>query len=177
MAKLGSNPDQQRRRFILALRTQGLTLQEIGDRLGISYQCVHKTLKLIKANEVRPAIACCRCGREVARRRGVMRAGAPVLCLECLARQPSVTFAEWLRAHRLAAGLTQQTLAKRAGVETTLICGYERDKHYPRPVHLAKLIRVFGVGRGTPWERRFWRRGEDRFTVSSGPDDALCEGA
>jgi hypothetical protein len=46
MAQLGRKPNLERRRLAAELRQQGLTLEEIGSRLGgISRQAVHQLLR------------------------------------------------------------------------------------------------------------------------------------
>ncbi len=51
MAQLGRRPNLERRRQAAALRKQGLTLEEIGQRLGgISRQAVHQLLRNSAAN-------------------------------------------------------------------------------------------------------------------------------
>ena len=46
------------------------------------------------------------CGRTIARGAGSILTNGPAYCLTSLARHPEATFAERLKAHRLAAGLT-----------------------------------------------------------------------
>jgi hypothetical protein len=51
MAQLGRKPNLERRRQAAELRRQGLTLEEIGRRLGgISRQAVHQLLRHGAAN-------------------------------------------------------------------------------------------------------------------------------
>jgi DNA-binding XRE family transcriptional regulator len=154
VANLGSMPDVERRRLMLELRQQGLSLGAIGERLGVTRQCVHSALRRIREAETDPGITCCRCGQRVAQRLGPMRASDPVFCRACLTRMPGATFAERLRSFRLAAGLTQKDLATRSGVDETLICNYERGRHYPRPDRLAKLERVTGRAASARLPRR-----------------------
>jgi transcriptional regulator with XRE-family HTH domain len=55
------------------------------------------------------------------------------------------SFAQRLKAHRLAAGLTQIELAEKAGVGHAAVVQYELGKELPGWDNLVKLIRVFGV--------------------------------
>jgi hypothetical protein len=67
-----------------------------------------------------------------------------------LARQPEATFADRLKAHRLAAGLTLMGLAERVGVPHQRVCDYECGR-YPQWRTLVGLVEVLGVevvGRG-----------------------------
>jgi hypothetical protein len=55
-------------------------------------------------------------GRTIAPGAGSIRTNGPAYCLGCLARHPEATFADRLKAHRLAAGLTLMGLDERIGV-------------------------------------------------------------
>jgi hypothetical protein len=107
----GRPPDHKRRLVIVKLRAKGLSYRLIGQRLGVTRQCVHELLK--KTDPVGLTwIACCACGRKIMRWRGTRP--DPVFCLACL---PSdATFGQRLRAYRVAAGLTGMALKARAGL-------------------------------------------------------------
>jgi DNA-binding XRE family transcriptional regulator len=92
-------------------------------------------------------VVCCDdCGREITRGRRVLEGREDDLCLDCLASRPEVPFARRLRAYRLVAGLTQQELAERAGLNTTSIWQYEQGETAPRSSSLARLAAVLGEG-------------------------------
>jgi transcriptional regulator with XRE-family HTH domain len=55
------------------------------------------------------------------------------------------TFGENLREARRAAGLSQEELAKRAGIDRPTISGYEHGKREPNMSTLVKLARALGV--------------------------------
>jgi transcriptional regulator with XRE-family HTH domain len=57
--------------------------------------------------------------------------------------QPS-TAAALLQLARLKAGLSQRELAGRAGVPTTMISAYERDRRQPTLETLLRLLRAAG---------------------------------
>src|SRR5947209_11389108 len=102
----GTPPKLKRHRLIAKLRATGMSYRKIGERLGVTRQCVHATLK--KSGPVGLAsIVCCACGRKIGPRRGL--SPDPVFCLSCLPSDAS--FGQRLRAYRVAAGLTQRTLA------------------------------------------------------------------
>jgi transcriptional regulator with XRE-family HTH domain len=128
------------------LRGRGLTLQEIGDRLGISRQRVHALLK--NESVTAPGITCRRCGQEIAPWPGASRNLGPVYCLDCL--PASVSFGQRLRAYRVAAKLTQAELAGRIGVPPGMICYWERDQRRPMRRNVAALIGVLGAGLKAP---------------------------
>jgi DNA-binding XRE family transcriptional regulator len=44
VSKVGRKPNVERRRQMGKLRAQGLTFKEIGERLGVTKQCVHRSL-------------------------------------------------------------------------------------------------------------------------------------
>ena len=50
----GRKPDLERRQFILELRDQGLTLQAIGARLGVSKEAVRRQLRACGRSGCRP---------------------------------------------------------------------------------------------------------------------------
>jgi predicted ArsR family transcriptional regulator len=50
-ANSGRRPDHQRHRLVLRLREQGLTLAEIGHRLGVTRQAVANMLDRLAAEE------------------------------------------------------------------------------------------------------------------------------
>jgi transcriptional regulator with XRE-family HTH domain len=128
------------------LRARGLTLQEIGDRLGISRQRVHALLK--EEAVTAPGITCRRCGQEIAPWPGASRNLGPVYCLDCLPAK--VSFGQRLRAHRVAAKLTQAELAARIGVPPGMICYWERDQRRPMRRNVAALVSVLGPGLKNP---------------------------
>jgi transcriptional regulator with XRE-family HTH domain len=135
-----------KRKQMARLRARGLTLQEIGDRLGISRQRVHALLK--EEAVTSPGITCRRCGQEIAPWPGASRNLGPVYCLECLPEK--VSFGQRLRAHRVAAQLTQAELAARIGVPPGMICYWERDQRRPMRRNVAALVSVLGPGLKTP---------------------------
>jgi transcriptional regulator with XRE-family HTH domain len=135
----GARPDATRRRQVAELRRQGLTLAEIGRRLGLSRQLVHHYLK---PPAVSPAVPCPECGG-VAVPAGADLREEPDACPSCVARRPRLTFRELLRAQRLAAGLSKAELARRAGVNVRTVDNYERGSQ-PLWHVLVRLVRVLG---------------------------------
>jgi transcriptional regulator with XRE-family HTH domain len=144
-ARRGRPPDEERRRLIARLRAQGWTFRQIGERLGTSRQSVHGVLKASGTAVELPGLTCIECRREVGPRRLLNRPNGSILCPACLARHPEASFGQRLKTHRLAAGLTQAGLGRRAGLQPMLIAKYEQGKAEPQWRNLAKLIRVLGV--------------------------------
>jgi DNA-binding XRE family transcriptional regulator len=141
----GARPNPERRRLILELRAAGLSLVQIARRLGMTHQLVHYHLKA--AGATRPGVVRCRaCGTQVATGHPLIERNRPSLCLPCLAKCPNAPFGERLRAHRLAAGLTQAELARRSGVTEGTIGRYERVWVRPEAETLAVLVRLLGPG-------------------------------
>src|SRR5438874_3238935 len=121
----GRPPNVYRRRQIARLRAQGLTYRAIGERLGITRQCVQQTFRhMAKARFV--PIHCKACGAVIARLRTVHNSNGPVYCLGCLPRDAS--FGERLRAHRVVAELTQAQLAALTRVPPATIHCWERNR-------------------------------------------------
>lgn len=135
-----------KRARMVRLRAQGLTLQEIGKRLGISRQRVHVLLKEEAATA--PGITCRKCGREIAPWPGASRNLGQVYCLDCL--PASASFGQRLRAYRVAAKLTQAELASRIGVPPGMICYWERDQRRPMRRNVAALTAILGAGLQRP---------------------------
>jgi transcriptional regulator with XRE-family HTH domain len=130
---------------MLKLRRSGLSLAQIGERLGVSRQRVQFVLKLTGNIRVVP-IHCRECRKEITQLRTVANHNRALWCLACLAKHPKATFGQRLKAHRLAAGLTLAALGQRTGIAKSLIGSYECDRSEPRWRTLAKLIRVLGIG-------------------------------
>jgi transcriptional regulator with XRE-family HTH domain len=142
----GRRPDEARRRQLLNLRAKGLTLAEIGRRLGITRQAVQGALKGSGLNLPRRGSVFCRvCGGEVVNGEYRIEGNGPVLCRPCLAARPETPFGQRLRSLRLAAGLTQTALAERAGLCVGSVRDYERARDEPRWRSLIKLLRVVGL--------------------------------
>ena len=141
----GRRPDEARRQRIQGLRAQGLTLAEIGRRLGISRQAVQGALKGSGLTLPRHGKVCCRaCGREVLNGEYRIESNGPVFCRVCLAERPETPFGQRLRSLRLAAGLTQAALAEKAGLAVGSVRDYERGRDEPRWGSLVKLLAVLG---------------------------------
>jgi transcriptional regulator with XRE-family HTH domain len=141
----GARPDAARRRQVGELRRQGLTLAEIGRRLGLSRQLVHHYLKPPAAS---PAVPCPECGG-VAIPAGADLREQPDACPSCVAKRPRLAFRDLLRAQRLAAGLSKAELARRAGVNVRTVDNYERggpgsSGSQPLWHVLVRLVRVLG---------------------------------
>ena len=147
-----SDEAMTKRTKMARLRAQGLTLQEIGERLGVSRQRVHALLK--EEAVPRPGITCRRCGSEIAPWPGASRNLGPVYCVACLPANAS--FGLRLRAYRVAAKLTQAELASRIGVPPGMICYWERDQRRPMRRNLAALAAILGaeLKRGSGWGER-----------------------
>ena len=129
----------------LALWQEGRSLAEVAAGLGVSCwqaRCLLRQAGVISLGVVR----CDRCGREIVHGRRGLPGREAALCLDCLASQPETPFPQRLRAHRLAAGLTQEELAERSGLSGTSIWQYEQGEAVPRATSLARLAKVFGPG-------------------------------
>jgi transcriptional regulator with XRE-family HTH domain len=141
----GRKPDRPRVEEMARLRDAGLTLAEIGERLGVTRQTVHRTLA--RAGLSRPrAVACRVCRAVVAKRPAGTGKPLSVLCMTCLGKLPDAPFCERLHAFRQAAGLTQEQLGERAGVARYKVARWECDGALPRWPDIVKLARVLGEG-------------------------------
>jgi transcriptional regulator with XRE-family HTH domain len=141
-ANSGRRPNLEQRRRVAALRAEGLTLAEIGRRLGMTRQLVHHYVH--KSLPGSPPPTCGRCGSRVGPDTPGYRYTRPAVCPACVTADPAATFAERLESFRVAAGLTREELADRAGLCGAAVSGYERGLWRPRRGSLAALARVLG---------------------------------
>jgi transcriptional regulator with XRE-family HTH domain len=137
--KRGRRPNLKRRLQIAKLRAKGLSYRQIGQRLGVSRQCVHALLRSTDAEGL-TCITCCVCGHKIARWRGTRP--HTVFCPSCL--PPNASLAQKIRSYRVALGLTCSALAERTGVSVGSIIAYECGQR-PGPRNGAKLSRVLGI--------------------------------
>jgi transcriptional regulator with XRE-family HTH domain len=154
----GRKPDRERRRQVTEMRTQGLSMAEIGRRLGISRQAVYSTLRSIQ-NPTRRVVLCRKCKLPFDPVGVLAKDANKTLCLICLAREPAPTFGQRLKAFRLAIGLTRMDLARLAGISPPMIQHYEEDKHFPNRASRLKLATALGVtlevlGMGRPLKEK-----------------------
>jgi transcriptional regulator with XRE-family HTH domain len=146
-ANSGRRPDWRRWQQVAELRAQGLSLPEIGRRLGVSKQAVAHALARLKERGDRPPrfpVRCGRCDKLLWADVGTPQSGA-VCCLKCLAAQPDVSFGSRLQAHRVAAKLTVEGLAGRAGVSPQTVYRLEGDRCCPDWPTLTRLVAVLGL--------------------------------
>jgi transcriptional regulator with XRE-family HTH domain len=143
----GKHSERKRRlRLALQLRTEGLSLEEIGRRLGCSGQAVWQLLGNYGREPVPYGlIRCCHCDREIVRGRRTLRNNGPVSCLGCLERRRVTRFGERLKAFRVAAGLSQREVTERTGLSRHAVLELERTGRGPAWATLLKLVRVFGA--------------------------------
>jgi DNA-binding XRE family transcriptional regulator len=145
---MGHKPDpavQKRREGAVRLRAKGLSMAEIGERIGYTRQATWELLSNYGQGRTPPGtINCCHCGQAITTGHDQLRNNGEVPCHECLARQPEGPFGLRLKAFRLAAGLTQAALADASGVLLATVRGYENDDVGPGWANLVKLIRVLG---------------------------------
>jgi DNA-binding XRE family transcriptional regulator len=138
----GRKPDLKQRDQMLRLRASGLSLTQVGKRLGVSRQRAHAVLS--KSGKLRLVpIRCRQCSHVLTHFQGVYDNNSPVYCTGCLPRDAAL--GQRLKTSRLSAGLTLAELERRSGVGRMLISSYECGRSEPAWQSLAKLIRVLGV--------------------------------
>lgn len=142
----GRKPDPGRRAEIARLRARGLTMAEIGRRLGVTRQAVFDALARRRRPPAEPAVPCTGCGATIASAGAIPSDAEGALCLPCLASRPKASLGVRLKAFRLAAGLTKLELAQRLGLSAMAVHHYETGRREPRWRHLVPLIRVLGPG-------------------------------
>jgi transcriptional regulator with XRE-family HTH domain len=142
----GRKPDLKRRAEIARLRDRGLSLSEIGRRVGISKQGVFEALSRERRTLPLRRVPCSGCRTKIASAGALPSDVGQALCLSCLGGRPDAPFAARLKAFRLAAGLLKAELAHRAGVSSMTIHHYETGAREPRWSQLAPLVRALGPG-------------------------------
>jgi transcriptional regulator with XRE-family HTH domain len=142
----GRKPNRERRSRIARLHARGLTLTEIGRRLGVTRQAVHGALAQLRQPAPQPSVPCRRCAAPIVSPGALPSDRGQALCLTCLASSPDADLGVRLKAFRLAAGLTKTELARRLGVATMTVHQYEAGARQPRWQQLALLIAVLGPG-------------------------------
>jgi transcriptional regulator with XRE-family HTH domain len=142
----GRKPDSARRAEISRLRDRGLTLAEIGRRLGVSRQAVFDALARRCRPLRAPIVSCAGCAEPIASAGAIPSDAEEALCLACLGSRPEASLGVRLKAVRLTAGLTKAGLAEQLGVSAMAIHQYETGQREPRWRYLAQLVRVLGPG-------------------------------
>jgi transcriptional regulator with XRE-family HTH domain len=140
----GRKPALGRYEQVARLRAQGLTLTEIGQRLGITRQAVDYLHKRY-GTPIPYRVVCRKCRALIAEGEWSLRNNGLVFCPRCLARHADATFADRLKSRRLASGLTQLQLEEASGVTHHAIAAYERGDKEPGWRVAARLVAVLGV--------------------------------
>jgi transcriptional regulator with XRE-family HTH domain len=140
----GRKPNLERRRQVLKLRDRGLTLKEIAKRFGVSKQAVWSLLNSRPQRTAARAVPCTGCGAVIVSPGALRRDAISALCLGCLRLRPQATFAQRLKALRLAAGLSRTELAQRTGIAPGSLSAYEEALRKPQDRSAARLAHVLG---------------------------------
>jgi transcriptional regulator with XRE-family HTH domain len=117
------------------LRQQGLTFAEIAQRMQVTRQAVHKALLSFAR------LRCRLCAAELNQAAARATDRGKAFCLPCLAKWPEASFAEHLRAFRIAAALTRQDLARLTRVSVERLANYESG--FARSTSWADQVRLF----------------------------------
>jgi transcriptional regulator with XRE-family HTH domain len=142
----GRKPNLERWRQVEELRAAGLSLPEIGRRLGCTHQAVASVLRNIRTTRERVrSVACAGCGEPIISAGCLPSDRGKALCLPCLGQRPETPFGRRLLAFRLAAGWTRAELAARTGIDPTTIHKSEVRGFTPRWHRVVRLIQVLGV--------------------------------
>jgi DNA-binding CsgD family transcriptional regulator len=139
------NHKPDRKRQAAALRAEGLSLAEIGRRLGCSKQAVDGLLRRAKGARAPEHVTCRECGAVLCAARQGMWSTRYALCLGCLPSDAG--FGQRLLAFRLARGLTCEELAHRLGEKLATVRRWEfrrlRDFRL-RCSQWVRLMHLFG---------------------------------
>jgi transcriptional regulator with XRE-family HTH domain len=151
--KPGRPQNVARRRQAAQLRSQGLSLRQVGQRLGISRQAVAILLQRsgIGAGPPRKLHLCRHCRKPVAPTDSPTSycwAGDEPICLACIGKQPGASFGQRLRAARQAAGISGRMLAAQIGVCVNTVFGWESGLQQPRPAKIDRVAAALGPALG-----------------------------
>jgi transcriptional regulator with XRE-family HTH domain len=143
------NHKPDRKRQAAALPAKGLSLAEIGRRLGCSKQAVDGLLRRAKGARAPEHVTCRACGAVLCAARQGMWTVRYALCLTCLS--PDAGFGRRVLAFRLARGLTAQELAERLGEKLDTIREWEQRREQQQDIRLrwrqwVRLVQFFGPG-------------------------------
>ena len=142
----GRKPDLKRWARIERLRKNGLSLSQIGYRLGMTAKAVHRTLRTIERAKVSPrSVPCSACRRDIVSAGAIASDRGSALCLECLGRRAGIPFGRRLKAFRLAAGLTKAELGSRCGLPSSALCKYEGQGVTPYIAAALRLVEALDV--------------------------------
>jgi transcriptional regulator with XRE-family HTH domain len=142
----GRKPNLKRWARIQRLRDAGLTLAQIGRRLGMTKKAVHRTLRTIQRARLSPrSVPCAACRRDIVSAGALASDRGSALCLECLGKQAGVSFGRRLKAFRLAAGLTKAELVTRCGFSCSAVWKYEGQGVTPRVPAARRLAKALDV--------------------------------
>jgi transcriptional regulator with XRE-family HTH domain len=157
----------ERRAEALALRAQGLSLREIGRRLGgLSRQAVSYLLNKAGSGQSQ-GVRCSACGAAITARCFRRRTVGDALCRTCLARHPGASFALSLRSLRLAAGWSRTDLASAASVTDERIKAFEEGTTQPHRLTRSRLAKALGAPELEP--------GDEREVCPAGPAHATLQ--
>src|SRR5262249_45884164 len=131
---------------IARLHARGLSLAEIGRRVGMSREGVYQALAQMSRSQSPRSVPCGSCRAPILSPGALPSDEGQALCLPCLATRPEVPFGVRLKAVRLAAGLMKAELADRVGVSLMTIHHYEAGARMPRWRQLVPLVRALGPG-------------------------------
>ena len=127
---------------------QGLSVAEIASQLGVSSYRVRQALKTPTHRNGSEPVRCADCAKELAPTGATASETHSALCLPCLGKRPTTTFAQHLLAFRLAAGLSRGQVAAR---------GRRREHH---PQLRGRTLRARLAPDESPWrtcsDRPFW---------------------
>jgi DNA-binding CsgD family transcriptional regulator len=131
----GRKPDLVRRRQVARLHGAGYSVPQIARRLGLTYPKIQIALKSLR----RGTVACSVCEAIFSAPQGSLQVRG-VLCRECLANSPQVSFWRHMLSLRLMAGLTQAELAYKTGLSPSAVYTLERGLCQPRPRTRYRLL-------------------------------------
>jgi transcriptional regulator with XRE-family HTH domain len=137
----GRLPNLARRQLARTLREQGLTLANIGERMGISHQAVRE---LIASSGPTPDLLCSKCQARIVKTWKFRNES--FICLACLKAMENPSFAEKLRAYRINQGWPQTRLAKEVDCSRRLIASYEQGVREPTVAMMDRLALALGHG-------------------------------
>jgi len=131
----GRKPNLIRRRHVARLHAAGYSVPQIARRLGLTFRCIQSALERLR----RGSAICGECHAIIPAPQGSMQVRG-LLCRDCLANLPRVSFGRHVLSLRLMAGLTQGELAHKTGLSPSAVTTLERGLCKPRPSTRNRLL-------------------------------------
>jgi DNA-binding XRE family transcriptional regulator len=146
-SRRGRPRNTEKHPLVIDLATQGLSRRQIAAHVGVTPEWVRCILAHHGMAVSLRILKCRDCGAPVASGHKALSGDRVphVFCAACVRQHPNVSFAERLKALRLADNLSRAELSARCGLSRAVIGNYERGEGLPTPNSAHKLAEALGL--------------------------------